>query len=978
MSDHELTQAYYDGELDAGAEARALTHLASCEACQRDLADWMQLDGAALGPATNARRAAPRATEASTVGDAGQPPSPIPVPAVRSRARRWLPGLALAAAAAAAAVLILRPARKPRPDAAPALALADTRAVEFRVADPALDRHRPYGALRGTAAGELLPMAAVAALEGRAPSTYTGALLLSGDARRAEASLAAVTDAVTRAVDRSALALLRGDAIGALEATDLLDRSAPTSQAARWNRALALRALDLPRAAAAAFDAVAAAGEPGWSDEARSRAAALRQPVEEAEAALTATTNAGAAMKRGGPAIEPALARRFPAQARLDLHDALRVATTPADVERLRPVAAAIDEATGGDGATRWIDKLAASDLAVRARFAPRYREVMDQALRGPALDRFLDELRRAGTAVADVRIGALILSGAWQQRLDEVEDAAAATGDPWFTTFAVRRRADRRITDGDRQGAEASLRPAVARCPAELPYRCGGLEATLADLLVDGHRLDEAARHATAARHLFASAGGPSSDLSRALRTLAEIERLRGRFAAMAAYFAEYRARDSNCAISTYVDEALATAAYWQDDIERARRLLPDADACNRAPSPVLVMLGVDVARLTGSELDRAFASRVLDGVRSTNDPAQQWLADLGLGRLQLAIDPAAGRATIAATLAAPPAGLPPTNLAEGRAWAYSSLIGDAADHDDHARVLDLLLEELGRPAIDGCVLGVSLDDDRWATVARTADGALLGAHGRSAGVLKYDADAAVPPALRAALARCPRIAVIARPPLHGRSDLLPANLPWAFVGPTAARPSRPTSGGAVIIRDVRPPADLDLPAIGATAVEAPGDRTLLGADATPSRVLAAMADAGYVEVHAHGLVGHGPADTSLVALSAEPDGRFALTGADVQGARLNGSPVVVLAACRSATVAPILGARWSLPDAFLQAGAGAVIAAASAIPDDDAVAFSTSLRARLVRGESPEAAVAAERTAPGGAWRQQLMVFR
>lgn len=86
------------------------------------------------------------------------------------------------------------------------------------------------------------------------------------------------------------------------------------------------------------------------------------------------------------------------------------------------------------------------------------------------------------------------------------------------------------------------------------------------------------------------------------------------------------------------------------------------------------------------------------------------------------------------------------------------------------------------------------------------------------------------------------------------------------------------------------------------------------------------------------------------------------------------------MLAACRGATMARYQARRWSLPDAFLAAGARAVIAAATEIPDDQGAALFAELRARLDRGERPAAAVAAlraSRLAAGQAWAAGLLVF-
>ena len=1004
MSDHELTQAYYDGELAPDDEARAVTHLAGCAQCQRDLADWMQLEGAAI----DAPAASPSSVRAGSSEAPAPAPVPIPAPMTpppptpppsptppssattpstthteppRAHGRRWL-AIPVVIAAAAAAWLMLRPARPRGPTPAPAIALAAQRVVEIRVADPTLDRHRPYGAPRSDdAAGELLPMAVVARLETQAPVAYTGALLLGGELRRAAATLDAAPVDPARDVDRAGLALLRREPLAALAAADRALRvGAPALEgAARWNRALALRDLELPRAAAAELDRVAALAEPGWSDEARQRAGALRAPLDARDRALAELQRVGPIMADGGPAIAADLARQFPTLARLYLHDALRLAGTVDAVRALRPVGEAIDAASPGAGAGGWIDRVASADPTVRAGFADRYRAVRDHRLVGAELERLLGDLDRAGPAVADVLIGAIILGGATASHVDLLTRVADATGDPWFAMYAAGARAGALRDQGALDLAEATLRASLARCPAGVPYRCANLELALARLLLTGYRLDEAADHAAIARRGFAGAGGPTSDRVQALTLLAEIDRVRGRFTSMAAFFAEARATDGSCGFGVFVDEALATAAYWRSDVALARALAPAVGACDLAPSPVLLQLRVDLARQTGDAADVATARRTIDAAAASPDPATRWLAGPALGRLMLDGDRAAGRARLEAAIGGPPpAELAPAAWADLRQWAYAALIDDAAASGDHARALTLALAELGQPAIAGCVMATSLDDDRWSTVARGADGQLRGARGRTGRVLTVDSATLVPSDLRAALTGCDRIAVIARPPLHGRADLLPPALPWALIGPTTAQARAPHGGPALIVRDARPPAALGLPVVGTAVVEHPGDVTLAGDDASPSRVLAALADASYVELHAHGLLAPGAAASAVIALSPDRDGRFTLSGTDLAAAHLGGAPVVVLAACRAAAVTLEVGRRWSLPDALLAAGASAVIATTAAIPDDDAVEFSTSLRARLAGGESPEAAIAAERTRGDRPWRAQLLVFR
>jgi hypothetical protein len=227
--------------------------------------------------------------------------------------------------------------------------------------------------------------------------------------------------------------------------------------------------------------------------------------------------------------------------------------------------------------------------------------------------------------------------------------------------------------------------------------------------------------------------------------------------------------------------------------------------------------------------------------------------------------------------------------------------------------------------------------------------------------------------------LSACEEIAVVARPPLHGRADLLPAELPWWFAGDVAS-PAAPTKPAfAVEITNPRPP-DASLPALPPAGPSSTKfDRALTGSDATPSRVLAALAEATYAEIHAHGIVSVATDDAAFLALSPDPDGTYTLRAQDVRKAKLERAPIVVLAACRAATVAPTFASRWSLPDALLIAGAHAVVGVDIPIPDAGARVVFDDLHRRLDAGEPAARAIAAIRAAaPAGAWQRHLMLFR
>ncbi|HEY5924091.1 MAG TPA: CHAT domain-containing protein, partial [Kofleriaceae bacterium] len=208
-------------------------------------------------------------------------------------------------------------------------------------------------------------------------------------------------------------------------------------------------------------------------------------------------------------------------------------------------------------------------------------------------------------------------------------------------------------------------------------------------------------------------------------------------------------------------------------------------------------------------------------------------------------------------------------------------------------------------------------------------------------------------------------------------RADLLPPELPWVFAGDTAAAPRPAGPPQAIEVVDARPP-DPNLPPLPPAATTAKFDVSISAQAATPKRVLAALAGATYAELHVHGIATSSSGDTAYLALSPDPDGGFALRADTVRATKLTRAPLVVLAACRAAAVAPYLRTRWSLPDAFIAAGASAVIAVDVAIPDASARGVFDDIHRRIDAGESVAAAVAAVRAKTDAAWAKRLMVFR
>jgi hypothetical protein len=271
-------------------------------------------------------------------------------------------------------------------------------------------------------------------------------------------------------------------------------------------------------------------------------------------------------------------------------------------------------------------------------------------------------------------------------------------------------------------------------------------------------------------------------------------------------------------------------------------------------------------------------------------------------------------------------------------------------------------LTTEVGRDRV-GCQLGVSLDGERTVVVARGTDGKVAGRYDGDRGQRRLDAAHLVPTQLAEGLRACAQVEVIARPPLEGRPELLPPSLAWSYrAGRAAAPPTANRPPRQLIVSSVEAPARLHLPPL--VERRAPkGVLELRGPAATPSRVLDELASATEVELDVHGLPDSGVPDASLLVLAPEPSGRFALTAGELRRARLSGAPLVILGACHPAEVAPHDRERWSLPAAFLEAGARAVVVAPAPL-GEDAGAFFDELRARAV-GQPLAAALRDEKQA-------------
>ncbi len=977
---HGRAEEYLDGALDGELEVAFLDHAAACSECQRELHDGVQLRARedALRDASAPARAGARDGAAEQAPGAGVTPL-----RPRRRRSRWtgLAGVCAAAAAAAVLWLVLRPDATPPGRDPIALTLKPQRSIEIRLSRRDAARHRPYDTMRGdtspaSARSEPIMPAVVAELD-RAGDCHgvATAYLLRRELESAEEQYRRCPAGADIDADRAGLAILRGDLDGALELTERVLGTAPDHAVALWNRALALRDLGLELSAAAAFERVAAleaAGDPGWAREAGDRARAIRAEIDPVRTAFEDVRRLGFEMVHGGPPLDSSLARRVPARARVMLHDAIRTATTAARLDELAPLAAAL-EGHAGDDLARYLAEARARLSPARAEASAGYRAIVDRpgAVDDAAWARWLALATRA--RAEDLILGARILT----RRLDgdpPADQLAAATGDPWFRQAIELARARAALEAGRLEDGAARLTALAAQCPPSTPtYRCLQLEVMLADLELDRHRPPEAKRHAVTAIAL-ARRLGEWPQRSQALTIAGDAERFGGGFAAARAYYEEAGLSRDACGkrATTF---STAEMLFQDHQFPQASALVAAAPACDQAPG--IVELKLLIRLLRAGHADRAAVEAELARARGARRAAQEaaffeflteWIAlddDPGARARLERIREAAGEIEGAMR--------PKTINAVDNA-----LLADAGRRGAWTEALAVIARARGVDPPARCALAFGADDFRFAVVAVGPDGVVAGRYEPD---LVRPAEWLAPEPMRRKLAGCDEVAVLALAPWLGIGPVLDPQTPWHYALGPAPAPAAGRRRHVVIANPAPPPSAGLAPLVPRTWPTTGGpDEVITGPAATPERTLAVMSDATLVEIHSHA-AWFERLDAPALALSPGAGG-WTLDAAKIRAARLTGAPVVVLADCAGGTAAQYEHEAWGLPLAFRTAGASAVIASLSPIPDRAAAAFFDAVTAEIARGAAPAAAVARARAekirGDSASWVRNVVVFR
>jgi hypothetical protein len=849
--------------------------------------------------------------------------------------------------------------------------------IEARLTHPEADRYRPRTPAGGCPVPpEPIPLKDLARLEEAGDQAGIAAAYgLQGEWNQAASFLERMPPGPARDSDLAAVFLARGAHEQALRLLDGVLASHPKHPQALWNRALVLREMGLTMKAAETFDAVAALGEQGWSREARGLALTLREETQERARRWKAAREATLALLDNPAAPLPLEeARQHPGIVRQTFYEVVRAVTSKERALALLPLAQELDRLQGGAALTDYVRRVAARDFTRRAPLARGYVEVVRGHLEG------LDKVRRQARASGegDVFLGTLVYprsapSDVLKANLKDMEAEVGRQKDLWLQLLLERELARQEMEAGTWWKAEQRLFSALQRCrEGAFSARCVDLELRMTMLYIELQRLTEAEQHARTAWMWARQLREWNLEFT-ALEALVHVTRPRGEFASARAYVEEWSARGGRNYDCFWPHVNLAQLYYQDAQHEASRRELDAAAACPNASLDLMFAVTLaELARSHPSAQDGELLNRALAGLNRSVYvvPGDKAYARFIEGRFLLEQDRAKGEALLQDTIAEAKT-LRRDDMRGREAWALSnsSLVTEAGRAGEFPRALELMVEQLETPMPERCALAISVHGERTVLVARGPGGEIRGHYeaARGESFSRVDSARLVPDALRQLLRPCERVDVLAWPPVLGRTDLFPADVAWSFRMGRVTAAKAPAARQRLVVSSVEAPSLLRLPRLpGWTPPPEPEStplQVLTGAEATPSRVLDSMRTATEIEIHAHGLVDTSISDASLVVLSPEGDGRYALTADAVREQKLSGAPLVFLAACsagRSASSATF--EPYSLPAAFIGAGARAVLASTVDIPDA-AGRFFDGVRQRIRAGAPPSVALRDER---------------
>jgi hypothetical protein len=907
------------------------------------------------------------------------------------------------AAIAAVRIFLWPPSPEPPPRA---IALAVERSVEVRFSAPALDHHRPYDPMRalGAAPPEQISWAVLADLDDRRDlNALVAASALKGDLLSAERTARAQPRTVRTLSDLAAIELLRTDATidrgpravrntaaeRALSlATDAL-RLDPGHPQAKWNRAIALQRLGLSLAAARTFDEIAALREPGWADEARRRAQDLNDKYRRSTEDWRHTKDDADRMILGGPVLSDQVVSRVPSRARDAFYQALATAATVSRIDELARLARALDAQFATTVLGELTARVRASDLASRAPLAAELKAFI--------------EGKKPVESVADLRARALrrghpdlVLASFLAVNENDADDADIAlldkllvgNRDPWWQLVQLARRAWlSEFRHRDYPAVDAIERLAGPLCKTARAGRCWQIGLLAGGANSQMGRADLAFEKITGALQQAKAATEWNDELD-ALDALGQA--IANRFgddfdsaAVAGAYLEEVALRKPVCATRLQRLDFVAVAELEYHRFGDAARARSEAVQLENGECRSASL------RLNGETVTLRLLLRGRASLGSLRDDLTRLEAERRASRklyleflragAMLAEDPQRGEPALRDLITRATANPDQAFAPLVRASAFDVLTESVAVSGGARAVLALLTERLSAPTFERCVLGLA-SWNRLIVALLDGDGTpALETREIPEGVVMIPPSEVISPAMRARLAGCRRVDVIASRPYFGAARLLGDDLAWVYhTGtPRARAPRPPAPTHELIVSDVTPPDDLHLPAL--LRLSGTSTATVLsGASATPANVLSAMKSADLVVIAAHGLTDANEPTAASLILSPDSQGDYLLTASKVSSAQLAGAPIVALAGCDAGRV-QVSDEPWSLATSFIAAGARVVIAPTEPVPDTGADEVFRSLVERIRGGDDAVDALAAERRArPAVAsWLSSIVVF-
>ena len=798
--------------------------------------------------------------------------------------------------------------------------------------------------------------------------------LLRRDFERAEGYLAGLRQTPDVLADRG---LLRLEESRCPEALEFFDRALfldPGNLPASYNRALCLKQLRLSFAAEQALGPVATSAAGGWSDEARQEHDRLDRMRAELKLQDQATRSTLDALLREQAPPSEAFVTSRPSTARYGYYHAVASAPDRAALERLRPTARALDRAFGGGVLERRLDLVLRSVRPERRALSARYLEwvLALNPVPGERVRPQVEEALRSGQEDLAVQLLDQFMNddvSAVRERLVQRFD------DPWHRVRLAAARGRQLGFSGRTNEAERLLRTTVDACgPESLAASCYYVYQQLADLYLSVGRAADA-RRVLASAAVRLKANGLVPQERKALMSIAEITARSGEVALARASFEDLQLREpQRCLAWAWARELVAQGYVRARDGARARAAVQTPSGCTLAPEPWRAAWRLDLGRLEKDRgmLREARAMAASNVALEDASPSERQQARLLEAEADLALD-VPGAEKVLEERADAVGAAEDVAVRSTLARARMALSLAALRRGDGQAALAQLSRLYGSPPSQACTAGVVSDVAQLGWVTLGAEGAARVGLDETAG----------PPTLPAAeidrLKSCdgPIAVLVAGERASGVS--LPDSLTWALrVGPVA-EPRLPGKE-RLLVRDVIPPPELQLPKLGTSGLADTGWTVLAGGEATPGRVLARLRDADVVDLEVHGIVDAQVPDGAVLVLSEDPERNYALSATELQRVQLSRRPVVFLGACRAATGSRLRAEPWSLPTTLVRSGARAVYASLHDLPDHEVGEFFRRVMARLDSGEAPALALRNERVEwvkAGKSWVRDVVLF-